>query len=208
MTRREAYNWLRRGSTEGVYFSPEVAGQLAAVLYEAMRSLGDHLPDQPDTIGPLTNLPTVEARLARLEAAHFDDGEWVSEPWRRAVENVSEGAQRDAADLHRRVAVIEKRLIPPNPDGSWALLTTPEATTAIERLETELAELRSRVGNDDLRREVYAQVMGAEKMADAAHERARVIEIELRGMRKSITQLQAQWNNIRNRLKALLSSAS
>lgn len=202
MTLREAYAWLRSLSDAAHGGDLNIRGadvqKLLDVLAEALRTTGHERPW------------TVEERLTRLERSFFDDGEWVSEPWRRAVENVSEGAQRDSADLHRRVSALETRLTMPDPDGmSWALLTTPEATAAIGRLETELAEFRKREADRDYdRRAMLASIQVAEKVAESAQQRAKGVEVELRGVRKSITQLQAQWQNIRNRIKALLSSAS
>jgi chromosome segregation ATPase len=154
----------------------------------------------------MTRLPSVETRLARLEAAHFDDdGEWVSEPWRRDINRVSEGAQRDSADLHKRLQVIERRLVPPNPDGSWALLTTPEATTAIERLETELAEIRKHYGDEAYNgRHMSNRILAAEEKAAQADDRSRTIVAKVSELDRGLKQLQAQWTNLRNRIKALL----
>lgn len=205
-TLREWYGYLSAMSAaaKGGHFTLGAADQqeLLAVLSDAVRTTGGDAP---------TPAMTVEQRLMRLERSFFDEdeGAWVSEPWRRDILSVSEGAQRDSVDLHKRLAVVEKRFLPPVADQSWALLTTPEMTTAIERLETEVADIRNALAlGQQERRASIDGIRGAEKMAEVAQERARAIEIELRGMRKSITQLQQQWQNIRNRLKALLSSAS
>jgi len=201
MTRREAYNLLRGGFPEGVYFSPTAAKEMAAVLYDAMRLLGDHLPDQPASSEEL-------ARMARSRDVVAVSAERIDE-LETQIQSVSDGAQRDSASLHKRVEALEKRLLPPSAENSWAMLTTPELTAAVERLETELADIRKAdSGRQYDRRRMLESIQGAEKMAEVAQERARAIEMELRGVRKSIAQLQAQWNNLRARLKALLSSAS
>jgi chromosome segregation ATPase len=122
---------------------------------------------------------------------------------------VSNGAQRDSADLHKRLQAIERRLVPPNPDGSWALLTTPEATTAIERLETELAEIRKHYGDEAYSdRQMSNRILAAEEKAAQADARSRTIVTKVSELDRGLKQLQAQWANLRQRFKALLSSDS
>ena len=190
MTRREAYNLMRRGSVAGVELSASTAQEIAVLIYDAMRTAGEPLPDRIESYAAQGVVPPSLADLqvmARGRGCHvLTHEEWTD--LQQRIESVSEGAQRDSLDLHKRLATLEKRLVPPNPDGSWALLTTPEATTAIERLETEMAELRNRMGADsDVRRDL------------------RNMQGEINATRRGLAQLQQQFQNIRDKFKALLS---
>lgn len=215
-TLAELYDHLRALSAMGGFIDRADAQEFAATVHDAMRTMGltpeldaqaamASRPGQPRATWP--EVSEVLIRLRRIESAfRGEDGEWASEPWKAMCERVSEGAQRDAADLHRRLALVEKRLVPPNPDGSWALLTTPEATTAIERLETEFAEFRKHEGTHaDDHRLLWQTVHKAERGADEANARTKTLAEKVRGYEHQVKLLQQQFQNLRNKLKALLS---
>jgi hypothetical protein len=228
-----------------VRVSREYIQQLLETLADAIRTTGGDVPKSAAAVltdmhqavlggGSLHGVraATVEDRLRHLERVlPFLPPAGVLAEMRTTIDRVSEGAQRDSADLHkrleriepyfkdedgsyipitwslaaspsridalgRRLAAIEKRLTPPNPEDSWALLLPNEATAAIEQLQKEFAEMR---GLPDV----------VHEWSEAFNRRLKGVDIELGSLNARLTRglrhLNEQWSNLRRRLSALLS---
>jgi cell division septum initiation protein DivIVA len=146
-------------------------------------------------------------RITRLEQAlpFVATGGMVAEV-REIAERVSEGAQRDSADLHKRLAVIEKRLMPPAPEDSWALMLPNEVTAAIEQIQKEFAKFRADYGHDAANhRSLRVEILTLRDQVVSVDGRSRTIVSKVGELDRGFKHLQRQWDKLRARLRALLS---
>lgn len=186
MTIHDVFTLLHRAASNpehsAVRISNPICREMADAVQQAIMELCDE--DQVADLSPL--VPDV-----RLEGLA------------QRIQNVSEGAQRDSADLHKRVEVIEKRFADAArlvATGRDALLLPEEVTAAVDRIDRELAELRTNRGDHDTRR-----LAAVEQRVASAESRSQTALSTAQTLAKSFKGLEGQFQNLRGRLKALLS---